>query len=48
MIPSLRMLVISSKVSSSSSEAGYAPTNRTPGMTQLLSGVGPQYCDGVH
>jgi len=37
------MDVSNSKVSSSLCDAGYAPTRSTPGITQLLSGVGPQY-----
>jgi hypothetical protein len=39
------MDVTNSNVSASSCEAGYAPTNKAFGMTQLLSGVGPQYYD---
>ena len=39
--------VMRSYVSSSSCDAGYAPTSNVPGITQLLSGVGPQYSPKV-
>jgi hypothetical protein len=42
-MPCCKIDDIKSHVSASFSDAGYAPTNNFPGITQLDSGVGPQY-----